>query len=248
MSGLSVSISLETYTYLIKHENLGDPHSTLVGGERWYPPDVRANRASAVMNELRELGLTRGNELSDEFLDVLTVMQRAAVEYYTFATIDGKPFTYRTASIGRDAVLVSHSFGGAVEIEDVPEDQMRVRLAAALPTTPAARVHSATCSVEDLRSIHEDDLPRMTSGIRDAKRIADWLEQDHVASGELHVGLRDGRNGQRVTQPPVPLWVDTEQGRALLNQNSDGWLNFGGADLFAVAELLGAMEDRLRKR
>lgn len=241
-----VSIALETYTHLIKKENLGDAHSTLVGGDRWYPPDVRANLDELVFEELRSQGLTRGNNISDEFMDVLAVMQRAAVEYFTFATIDGTPHTYRTASIGRDALLVSHTFGGSVEIEEIPHDQMRVRLAAALPTTPAARVHSATCTVEDLKAIHDNETPAMTNSVRDAKRIQQWLEQEQLATGELHVALRDGLGGgQRITQPPVPLWVDTEQGRALLSQDRNGWLNFGGADLFAIAELLSTMEQQL---
>ncbi|MGH3468141.1 MAG: ESX secretion-associated protein EspG, partial [Thermocrispum sp.] len=125
---------------------------------------------------------------------------------------------------------------------------MRVRLAAALPTTPAARVHSATCSVQDLKAIYDDELPPTTSSGGDARRIAEWLEQEHLASGELHVALRDGfSGGQRSTEAPVPLWVDTEQGRALLCQDRDGWLNFGGADLFAVAELLATMEEQVRR-
>jgi hypothetical protein len=243
-----VSISLETYTFLIKKENLGEVHSTLIGGDRWYPPDVRADRDRRVLDELRSQGLTSGNHLSDEFMDMLTVIQRAAVEYFTFATVEGSPKTYRTASIGRDAVLVSHSFGGEIELESIPHDQMRVRLAAALPTTPAARVHSATCSLDDLKAIYDNQTPAMTNSVRDAKRIVKLLEEEQLASGELHVALRDGvSGGQRISEPPVPLWIDTEQGRLLLSHDRSGWVNVTGADLYAISELLATMEEQLRR-
>lgn len=246
MTGRPVSISLETYTFLIKKENLGDPHSTLIGGERWYPPDVRSNRDARVLDELRSQGLTSGNHLSDDFVDMLTIMQRAAVEYFTFATIEGSPWTFRTASIGRDAVLVSHRFGEQIEIESIPHDQMRIRLAAALPTTPAARFHSATCSRDDLKSIYDKETRGMTTSVRDAKRIVSQMEQEQLASGELHVALRDGVSGQRSSEPPVPLWFDTEQGRALLSHDKNGWVNVTGADLHTIAEHLSTMENQLR--
>lgn len=243
-----VSISLETYTTVIEKENLGEPHPTLIGGEMWYPPGEERDRGVRVLNELREQGLVRGNRVSDDFMDVLAIMQRAAVEYYTYARIDGAQSTYRTAAIGRDAVLISHEVGKQIEIEPIPFDQLRVRLAAALPAVPAARVHSATCTLDDMQAVFADKSPAMSNSVRDAKRIHRWLEAEQTARGPLHAALRDGVTGRRATGKPHPMWIDTEAGRALLSHDARGWVNFGGADLTVISEMLTTLEEQLRSR
>lgn len=246
MIGQVVSISLETYEFLIDKENLGEAHPALIGGKLWYPPDLRHNREERVLDELREQGLTYRNRVSDDFVDVLTVMQRPAVEYYTLASDAEGRINHRTASLGNDALLISNRFGGRIAIEPIPYDQLRVRLAAALPATPAARVHSAACSLEDLQAVYDGKaVPSSNSG-RDAKRIHRWLEQEQLASGELHVALRDGVKGVRATDWPVPLWIDTEEGRAVVRRDAD-WVTLAGADLMAISELLSTMEEALRR-
>lgn len=241
-----VSITLETYEFLIEKQNLAEAHPTLVGGKLWYPPDLRHNREERVLDELREQGLIYRNRVSDDFVDALTVLQRPAVEYYTLGSDAEGRINHRTASIGHDALLISNRFGGPITLEPIPYDQLRVRLAAALPATPAARVHSAACSLEDLQAVYDGKaVPSSNSG-RDAKRIHRWLEQEQLASGELHVSLRDGVKGVRTTDWPVPLWIDTEEGRAVVRRSED-WVNLTGADLMAVADLLATMEDALRR-
>ncbi|MGH3432950.1 MAG: ESX secretion-associated protein EspG [Thermocrispum sp.] len=240
-----VSISRETYTFLCEWENLGEPHVTIGGGERWYPAE-RGSLAPRVLDELREHGLASGNRVSDDFLDAMVISQRAAAEYYTFATVEGERATARTAAIGRDALLIVQVGDGPIELEPIPHDQTRVRLVAALPATPAARVHSASCAPEDLEAVVQGGRLPPSGSASDAKRIARWLEHEHTGRGPLHVAIRDGVNSRRTSAKPHPQWVDTEQGRLLLSRDERGWLNLTGADLTTLAGHLDVLEQRLR--
>lgn len=241
------SISRATYTFLCERENLGDPHVTLGGGELWFPPDRRGEQARRVLDELREQGLVSQNRVSDDFLDALVVSQRAAVEYYTLATVEGERATARTAVIGRDALLIVQVGGGPIEFEPIPHDQTRVRLAAALPATPAARVHSASCAPEELQAAVKGKKLPTGGSAADAKRITRLLAQDHTARGTLHAAIRDGVDSRHASAKPHPQWIDTAQGRVLLGHDERGWINLTGGDLTTLADHLGTLEQRLRR-
>lgn len=242
------SISRATYTFLCERENLGDPHVTLGGGELWFPPDRRGEPAQRALSELREQGLTCGNRVSDDFLDALVVSQRAAVEYYTVATIQGERATARTAAIGRDALLIVQAGAGPIEFEPIPHEQARVRLAAALPATPAARVHSASCAPEELAAAVKGTKLPAGGSAADAKRITRLLAQEHTARGTLHAAIRDGVDTRRAHTKPHPQWIDTAaQGRVLLGHDERGWINLAGGDLSTLADHLGTLEQRLRR-
>lgn len=241
------SISRATYTFLCERENLGDPHVTLGGGELWFPPDRRGEQAQRALDELREQGLTSGNRVSDDFLDALVISQRAAVEYYTIATVEGERATARAAVIGRDALLIVQVGAGTIEFEPIPHEQARVRLAAGLPATPAARVHSASCAPEELEAAVKDRKLPPGGSAADAKRIARQLAHEHTARGTLHAAIRDGVDSRRATAKPHPQWVDAAQGRVLLGHDERGWINLTGGDLTTLADHLGTLEQRLHR-
>lgn len=242
-----VSISMETYTTVIQKENLGDPHPTLSGGELWYPPDGERDKDRRVSDELREHGLlVNRDRLADGFLDALAVMQRAAVEYYTFASVEGNKATARTAALGRDAVLVVFD-GTAIHIEPIPAEQLGVRLAAALPEVPPAHLHSISCDVKDLRAVKGGTSLPSSPSVADAKRMKRFLELERISTGQLFAAIRDGEGGRRATTAPMPCWIDTHEGRALLNPDPGGWLNLAGSGLTEIARVLGDLERRLRR-
>ncbi|MGH3520018.1 MAG: ESX secretion-associated protein EspG [Haloechinothrix sp.] len=242
-----VSISLETYTTLLEKENLGEAHSTLVGGGLFYPAEESHRRDVRVLAELRQQGLVDGARISDDFLETLTVMQRAAVEYYTFfAHAGGEQETVRTAAIGRDAVLVVHR-NKTIEISPIPVEQLGVRVAAALPETPAAQVHSMSCDNADLEAIIKDKSLPLNNSVRDAKRMKRWLDKDRINVGQLCAGVRDGLGGRKSTKAPMPCWIDTESGRVLLTPTSSGWVNLVGAGLQTISGALQDLEKELRR-
>lgn len=241
-----VSIDMETYTTVLEKENLGEPHSTLGGGETWYSPDETRTRDVRVLNELRQQGLVEGTRVSDDFRETLAVMQRPSVEYYTFASIDGRSTTIRTAAMGRDAVMVIRQ-GSRITIAPIPVEQLGLRLAAALPTVPAAPVHSMSCDDADLRAVMKDKAVPQSKSVQDAKRMNRALESDRTNTGQLYAAIRDGVGARKSTQAPVPTWFDTEQGRLLLSFDSSGWVNLVGASTLTIAGKLADLEKALHR-
>ncbi|SNR48713.1 EspG family protein [Haloechinothrix alba] len=241
-----VTISLETYSTLLDKENLGEAHTTLLGGAMWYPPDAARERDVRVLGELREQGLVDGTRVSEAFYDTLVTMQRPTVEYYTIASIDEQTVTIRAAAHGRDTVLVT-SRGQDIEIEPIPVEQMGARVAAALPATPAARVHSMSCDPADLTAAQKDQAFGSDASSRDAKRMKRVLEQERTHAGQLYAAVRDGYGGGNVTTTPVPCWFDTvESGRVLLSETTGGWVTLLGADVMTIANKFGELETTLR--
>lgn len=237
---------METYLTVLEKENLGEPHPTLPGAHLWYPPDEEHRRNVRVLNELRRQGLIQGTRVSDDFLETLTVMQRASVEYYTFiANKETGQTTVRTAAIGRDAVLVQWAGDDVIKIAPIPVEQMGVRLAVALPETPAAQVHSMSCDNADLEAILKDKTLPTTKSVSDARRMKRWFEMDRINVGQLFAAVRDSAGMRRATKAPIPGWMDTESGRVLVTPDANGWINLVGADTFTIANALEQLEKAL---
>lgn len=242
-----VTISKETYATLLEKENLGEPHSTLVrAATLWYPPELRHQRDVRVLGELRSQGLVHGARVTDDFMDVLAVMQRPAVEYYTFYSNveDKRQRTIRTAAIGRDAVLVRFA-GEDITITPIPAEQLGIRLAVALPEMPAAQVHSMSCDNADLEAILKDKTLPTTKSVSDARRMKRWFEMDRINVGQFFAAVRDSAGMRRATKAPIPGWMDTESGRILVTPDANGWINLVGADTFAIANALEQLEKAL---
>lgn len=240
-----VSISLETYTTVLERENLGEPHATLSGGELWYPPEEVRSRDVRVLHELRGQGLVEGTRVSDDFRETLAVMQRPAVEYYTFATIKGSPVRIRTAAQGADAVLIVRA-GDSFTVAPIPAEQLAVRLAAALPETPAAQLHSMSCAFADLRAVLKDEALPGSASVSDARRMRRWLEKEQISSGHLYAAIGDGVSPRKASPAPLPVWFDTAEGRVLFSPASNGWVNLAGADMLTIASKLEEQEKLLR--
>ncbi len=244
----AVSISVEAYTRAIQWLNLGEPHPTLVGGSFWYPASEATAYDRQVFTQLAEQGLTSGNKVSDDFEETLVIMQRAAREYYTLAKVDGNHITVRAAAIGRDAVLVI-SGGGMIDIEPIPYDQLGIRVASALPETPAARIRSMSCDRTMLEAIEKGERPPAGPSVTDARHMQRWLHLERSNVGEMHAAIRHEAHGKRLaSKPPLTCWIDNESGRGLLVHADGGWLNLAPAGPGDIAQRFGQLENALRGR
>lgn len=244
----AVSITVEAYTRAIHWLNLGEPHPTLVGGMLWYPPDQAAAVDRQIFAQFAEQGLTSRNAVSDDFQETLVIMQRAAREYYTIAKVEGTAITVRAAVVGHDAVLVIAG-GGMIDLEPIPYDQLGIRVASALPETPAARIRSMSCDRAILEAIEQGQRPPPGPSVTDARHMQRWLHLERFSVGEMHAAIRHEANGTRITtKPPLTCWIDNETGRGLLTHTDGGWINLGPAGPSELAKRFAQLEDELRGR
>lgn len=244
-----LSLTVEAYTWCVRRFNLGDVHPTLVGGDMWYPDRERAALNERVRSQLRELGLMEygREELSHLGEDVFDVMQRAEVEYTTYASVRGTSVNVRAASIGSDAVLVI-SANGEIDIQGIEPDELGIRVARALPDTPPAYIHSTTCEESVLNALAAGKQLPPTNRIVDARRLHHFLTLKRINMGQLAVRVRRSIYDPLPlkTGAPVPVWIDTPEGRGLVHVDDAGWVNLKGAGDQDIAEHFRVMEDNLR--
>lgn len=241
-----VEISLQSYKAMLEEHNLGEPHITLVGENKWYPEDERRQLRDSTNAELERLGLSRGGRLSGDFLDTVQVLQRPGSEFYTWANVNGSHVTVRTAVLGRDAVLAITN-GETLFLWPTRSESAAPDLVAQLPDTPRANVHSMSCAEADYDAVVAGN-PRQNGGsARDAKQIARWLKAPRVHAGQLYAAIRDSSGTRRRTGKP-PFWIDTDAGRITAGVDSSGWLSLSGAGPQELTARLHRLEAELRGR
>ncbi|WP_329071864.1 ESX secretion-associated protein EspG [Amycolatopsis sp. NBC_01480] len=236
-----LKLSREAYQNLVRRLDGGELHPTLIGGEKWYPPDEQDQLAARADAELQRVGWR-----SRDFADVVTLLQRPAVDHYCWARISGRDVTLQAASQGRDAVLAVAD-DETVHLFPSSAETAAWDLATALPDTPpVARMHSLSCSEEDYTAVLAGDAPpSRTNSARDARRAAEWMQLPRVHVGRLYAAVRSG--GKRIRNETPPYWIDTEQGRFIASV-SEGWLSVAAASAQDVAHRLQRLESDLRSQ
>lgn len=231
-----IEMSREAYQNLVTRLDGRDIHPTLIGGEKWYPPDEAAQLDSMADEELARLGW-RGRD----FAEVIALLQRPAVDYYSWARINGRDVTLQVARSGRDTVLAIANDDALFLYPSTPENAAW-DLAAALPDTPPVpQMHSLSCAQADYQAVLRGAAPpTSSSSARDARRTVEWMQAPRIHVGRLYVALN--RSGRRIRNENPPYWIDTEQGRFVATISSDGWLSISPADTHDVAQLLHAIE------
>lgn len=238
-------LSLLAYDVVREQTIKGDPHPTLARGKLWYDPDERRQLARDVHNELERAGLARGGRPSAEFLDVMHVLERPEVEYYSRCLIDNRSVSVRVARSGRTAFLVIANNDTMFVYPGHPDSAVR-DVVAQLPDTPAARVQSLSFSEADFADADAGRVSGQTSGsIADAKAAVRWLRVPRLHAGRLYAAVRNGHGGRRRTEVP-PFWADTEQGRILMSKDDQGWFTLYGAATQNIENALEQLEDALR--
>lgn len=244
-----LTLSVEAYTWCVRTFNLGDIHPTLIGGDRWYPDRERAMLNERVRSQLRELGMMEygSQHLTNLGEDILDVMQRAEVEYTTYATVKNTEVTVRAASIGTDALLIIGA-EGQIDIKGVDPDRLGVSVASALPDTRPAFIHSTTCEESVLNALAADKPLPPTNRATDARRLHHFLGLKRINAGQLSVRIRRSIYDPvpLATGAPVPVWIDTPEGRGLIHVDRAGWINLKGAGVADLAAMFNAMEQSLR--
>ncbi|WP_116049544.1 ESX secretion-associated protein EspG [Amycolatopsis palatopharyngis] len=241
-----VEISLLSYKTMLEEHNLGEPHITLVGGEKWYPEDERRQLRDISNAELERLGLSRGGRLSPGFLDTVQVLQRPGTEFYTWASINGSHVTVRTAVSGREAVIAIANSDTLFLWPGRPETAAQ-DLIAQLPDTPPANVHSMSCAEADYEAVVRGNPTHDGGSARDAKQIARWLKAPRIHVGQFYAAVRDSGGARRRTSKP-PFWIDTDAGRITAGVDSSGWLSLSGAGPQELTAKLYRLEAELRGR
>lgn len=240
-----VELSLQTFEVLLERLNLGDIHPTLVRGAMWYSPDERKQLAAETDAELTQRGLLRAGRLDDDFVEVLQLLQRPGVEYYSWVKSDKGERTVRAAASGRDAVSLV-AVDQTLYLAPVSADALAREFAMLLPEAPAARIASLNCSDADFNTIKSGVIPSATSpSIRDAKQVLQWIRTPKKYFGRLYVAVRDSR-GKRLRNENPPGWIDTEQGRILFGVDKSGWISLAGAGPQDVVSKLQQIEKELR--
>lgn len=225
---------------MLEKFNLGEPHETLSGNDWWHSADAQHLADREAATELAEAGLLRGNgRLDDDFLDAVQLQQRAQVEYYTTAKIDGHVVTLRAARTGNAAVVVA-SDAETISIWPARADTPSAELIRLLPPTPAARVHSMSCARADYKAMATGRSTRTGPRAGEARRMIALMNGPRVHAGQLYAGVRDRLGHRRVTEQ-APWWIDTGEGRILLTTDKNNWVTVAGAG----AGELGATWDRL---
>lgn len=236
--------ALDTYLVLAEDNQLGEPPTSLGGGERWYQADERERRRTKAYTELASIGMFRGGRVDAGFLETVRVLQRPGIEYYTFARLSGQAITSRAAAIGKDSVLAVCD-GTTVELYPGELEQLAAQLVWSLPDCEPASVHSLSCVFDDFQaaSAGEPVLPGQSG--RDAKQMIRWTRLPHDDGGQLFTAVRKSGGGRR-RSGPAPRWFDTEQGRILVYLDASGYLNLVPGSVDKLVGRLQQMEKELR--
>lgn len=240
-----VELSRQTFEVVWERLNLGDIHPTLMRGALFYAPEERPRLAAHTDRELAGRRLTRSGRLDDDFTETLHTLQRPDVDYYTWVKSGRGESTVRVAAKGRNAVSVV-ALGHTLHIASCAAESLAREFTALLPSAPAARLASLTCSDTDLNAIQRGQIPSTTSpSIRDAKHVLRWLGTPYTYFGRLYVAIRDSRGKRRRNENP-PGWADTNQGRILFGVDKTGWISLSGAGPHEVAATMQRLEHKLR--
>lgn len=219
---------LSTFKNMLEKFNLGEPHETLSGNDWWHSEDAQHLADREAATELAQAGLLRGNgRLDEDFLDAVQLQQRATVEYYTTAKIDGQVVTLRAARTGHAAVVVT-SDAETISIWPTRADTPNVELIRLLPPTPPAQVHSMSCARADYTAMATGRSTRTGPQAGEARRMIALMNGPRAHAGQLYAGVRDRLGHRRVTEQ-APWWIDTDQGRILLTTDKNNWVTVVGA-------------------
>ncbi len=210
-----VELSVFPLLSLVKKERLGEPHAVFAGGERYVSPRFAEEAERAVRQDLAEAGLGEPRDLT-EFLDLVTVVQQADIEYYGWVTTTDEAYSILVAAQGRTAVLVVRS-GERVRFEPCDLDRMVETLVWRLPDVGVARGEAFSVLHSDFhapRGRTDGGVMRRTAPARPegARRLDALLKTERITVAKLYAAKRDG-NGVRQRSERWLTVLDTAQGR-----------------------------------
>jgi hypothetical protein len=223
-------LSVYSLVFAIQHENLSDPHSILVGEERFISRRIRHQAEKVVWDELTRADVARGGRLDGEFRDVLAVIQRAGTEYYGWVTGEEGSFALLVAASGRDAVAMVRT-GETVSIELIRADYLAEEVIGRLPEVPAGRGKPISVLASDFAAGNNNAPTYLSGGAStrhpEARRLDALLRAPRTGGGKLYSARRDHSGTRRRSEDWV-TYIDLEHGR---------WITYrtNGAEPFITA-------------
>ncbi|MGX7823844.1 ESX secretion-associated protein EspG [Actinokineospora sp. 24-640] len=209
-----VELSVSTLYRLLHQLDLGEPHPLFTGGERYYSPRFKQEADAELRRALDAAGLNTSRGLDPEFVELLTVMQRAHVEFYGWLYDAEGPYSVLTAAAGRAAVLAERA-GDKVTFEWVDAARLLDAFLFRLPTTPPARGEAMSVRLTDLSDKPRGgDFMRAPSSARppEARRLEALLRAPRKGGGKLYTARRDP-HGRRVRAQDWVDAIDLQEGR-----------------------------------
>lgn len=210
-------VSVYSLIFAIESEKLGDPHSVLVGEERFVSRRIRHKVERAVWDDLNQQGLASGNRLDDEFRDALATIQRAGTEYYGWITGGEDSYGLLVAASGRDAFAMVRS-GGSAQIWRVRPEYIVDEVIARLPEVPSGRGKSISVLAADYTPASGSGPTYLSGGTSarhpEARRLDAFLQEPRLGGGKLYAATRD-HTGRRQRSASWVTFLDFPHGRWL---------------------------------
>jgi len=209
-----VELPLLPLVGLLRRENLGDPHAVFAGGERYVSPRFAGAATDSLERELDDAGLG-GRDALHDFVDTLALVQRAAIEYYGWASSGDDHQTLLVAATGRRAVAVVRA-GDRVRFEVAEPDRLVESLVDRLPGAPGGRGESVSVLATAFGASGRQPGSIMRpsgSGRSDAARRLDaLLKEPRLGGAKLYAAARD-RAGVRSRSAEWLTVLDLASGR-----------------------------------
>ncbi|SDC86327.1 ESX secretion-associated protein EspG [Actinokineospora iranica] len=212
-----VELSVDTLYRLLKQENLGDPHPLFTGGERYYSPRFKQESDAQFHRELDRAGLSTPQGVAEDFLDLLAVIQRGAVEYYGWLQDTEGPYSVLVAASGRSAALAQR-VDEVVTFEWIDASRALEAFVFRLPNVAAARGEAISVRSADYGKPVRRDVGGFSMSDphyatpQEARRLAALMKAPRVGGGKLYTAKRDHR-GKRTRAKDWISFIDLADGR-----------------------------------
>ncbi|MFL6119887.1 ESX secretion-associated protein EspG [Actinophytocola sp.] len=245
-AGRVVEISVSPLFSVLGREDLGEPHTVLAGGERYYSPRFVGD--GVVRRELEEAGF--GDERDyRELVDLVRVVQRATAEFYAWvAGADGE-YAILAAAWGRRGVcLVRH--GDSVRFERCAADRLAEALVSRLPDSAIGRGEPITVSHAEFHARQKGGLMRRPAQARpvEARRLDALLDVRRVHVAKVYAAKRDDAGDRQRSQRWVTV-LDLVDGRWALTVSrarQQDWISARPGTPAVLAEKLGELARSIR--
>jgi hypothetical protein len=251
-TGRAVEISVFPLFSLIQKENLGEPHAVFAGGERYISPRFAAQAERVFQEELAEVGLGERRDYL-EFVDLVSVVQRATAECYGWVTTAEKTYAVVAASYGRSAVVLVRS-GETLRIERCELNKMVGGLLARLPDIPVGRGEAFSVRHDEFRaprsrvagSVMRRSTATRPEGIR---RLDELLDARRHAVTKLYAAKRDSSGVRERSERWLTVLDLADGGRWGLSVNQvrgEKWINVAPGAATVLADRLGELARSIR--
>lgn len=214
-AGRAVEISVSPLFSLLQKENLGEPHTIFAGGERYFSPRFAAQAERVVQQELADAGLGEKRDYS-EFVDMVSVVQRATAEFYGWAIGVEDDYGMLVASLGRQAVCVVRT-GDTVRFERCEVERMIELLVGRLPDVAVGQGDSISVSHADFHASQSravGSVMRRAAASRPegARRLDALLQVQRLFVTKIYAAKRDSSGNRQRSERWVTI-LDTVDGR-----------------------------------